>query len=63
MTTLEFRSELIHRLNNNASRYYGGTCNGKYFPEVETFDVNEVYEIIDKIYFNQSEDNNDSEGL
>lgn len=35
MTTLEFRSELIHRLNNNASRYHGGTCNGKYFPEVE----------------------------
>jgi hypothetical protein len=43
VTTLEFRSELIHRLNNNASRYHGGTCNGKYFPEVETFDVDEVY--------------------
>lgn len=61
MTTLEFRSELIHRLNNNASRYRGGTCNGKYFPEVETFDVDEVYEIIDRIYFNQSEDDNESE--
>lgn len=63
MTTLEFRSELIHRLNNNASRYHGGICNGKYFPEVETFDVDEVYEIIDRIYFNEPEDNDESEGL
>ena len=63
MTTLEFRSELIHRLNNNASRYHSGTCNGKYFPEVETFDVDEVYEIIDRIYFNEPEDNDESEGL
>lgn len=61
MTTLEFRSELIHRLNNNTSRYHGGTCNGKYFPEVETFDVDEVYEIIDRIYFNEPEDDNESE--
>lgn len=61
MTTLEFRSELIHRLNNNVSRYHGGTCNGEYFPEVETFDVDEVYEIIDRIYFNQPEDKNESE--
>ena len=63
MTTLEFRSELIHRLNNNASSYHGGICNGKYFPEVETFDVDEVYEIIDRIYFNEPEDNDESEGL
>lgn len=63
MTTFEFRSELIHRLNNNASRYHGGICNGKYFPEVETFDVDEVYEIIDRIYFNEPEDNDESEGL
>ena len=53
MTTVEFKNELIDRLNNNASRYHGGICNGKYFPEVETFDVDEVYEIIDRIYFNQ----------
>ena len=61
MTTVEFRNELIDRLNNNASRYHGGIYNGKYFPEVETFDVDEVYEIIDRIYFNQPEDNNESE--
>lgn len=61
MTTVEFRNELIDRLNNNASRYHGVICNGKYFPEVETFDVDEVYEIIDRIYFNQPEDNNESE--
>lgn len=57
MTIIEFRNELINRLNNNASRYYGGTCNGKYFPEVETFDVDEVYEIIDRVYEGVSEDN------
>lgn len=61
VTTVEFRNELIDRLNNNASRCHGGICNGKYFPEVETFDVDEVYEIIDRIYFNQPEDNNESE--
>lgn len=52
MTTVEFRNELIDRLNNNASRYHGGICNGKF---------DEVYEIIDRIYFNQPEDNNESE--
>jgi len=61
VTTVEFRNELIDRLNNNASRYHGEICNGKYFPKVETFDVDEVYEIIDRIYFNQPEDNNESE--
>lgn len=50
-STEYFRNELIKRLNN-ISRYHGGICNGKYFPEVETFDVDEVYEIIDRIYFN-----------
>lgn len=56
MTTTEFRSELINRLNNNANRYHGGTCDGKYFPEVETFDVDEVYEIIDRVYEGVPED-------
>ena len=52
VTTVEFRNELIDRLNNNASRCHCGICNGKYFPEVETFDFDEVHEIIDRIYFN-----------
>lgn len=56
MTALEFRNELIKRLNENANRYHGGKCNGKEFPEVETFDVDEVYEIIDRVYENVSED-------
>lgn len=42
MTTIEFRNKLIDRLNNNASRYHGGICNGKYFSEIETFDVDEA---------------------
>lgn len=29
MTALEFRNELIKRLNQNANRYRGGTCNGR----------------------------------
>lgn len=56
MTALEFKNELIKRLNENASRYHGGRCNGKEFPEVETFDVDEVYEIIDRVYDNIPED-------
>lgn len=59
-STEYFRNELIKRLNN-ISRYHGGECNGRMFPNVETFDVDEVYEIIDRIYFNQPEDNNESE--
>lgn len=55
-----FRNELIKRLNN-INRYHSGEYNGKKFPNVETFNVDEVYEIIDRIYLNQSEDNNESE--
>ena len=47
---LEFRNELINRLNNNANRYIGGECFGTFYPDVETFDVDEVYEIIDRVY-------------
>lgn len=47
MTALEFKNELIRRLNQNANRYHGGTCNGREYPNIETFDVDEVYEIID----------------
>ena len=35
---------------------HGGKCNGKEFPEVETFDVDEVYKIIDRVYENVPED-------
>jgi hypothetical protein len=55
-----FRNELIKRLNN-INRDHDGECNGRTFPNAETFDVDEVYEIIDRIYFNQSEDNDESE--
>lgn len=49
MIALEFRNELIKRLNQNANRYHGGTCNGREYPNIETFDVDEVYEIIDRV--------------
>lgn len=49
MTGLEFRNELVRRLNNNASRYVGGTCNGIFYSEAELFEVEEVYEIIDRV--------------
>lgn len=49
MTGLEFRNELVKRLNENANRYVGGTCKGIEYPNVETFDVDEVYEIIDRV--------------
>lgn len=56
MTALEFRNELIKRLNQNANRYHGGTYNGREYPNIETFDVDEVYEIIDRVYENVPED-------
>ena len=50
MTVLEFRNELIKRLDKNTHRYYHGKdCNGKEYPYIEMFDVDEVYEIIDRV--------------
>lgn len=49
MTGLEFRNELVKRLNNNANRYVGGTCNGHFYPEAELFEVDEIYEMIDRV--------------
>ena len=46
---LEFRNELVKRLNNNANRYKGGICNGHKYPEAELFEVDEIYEIIDRV--------------
>lgn len=57
MTGLEFRNELVKRLNNNASRYIGSTCKGKYYPETELFEVDEVYEIIERVLDGIPEDN------
>lgn len=57
MTGLEFRNELVKRLNNNANRYIGGTCNGIYCPETELFEADEIYEIIDRILDGIPEDN------
>ena len=56
MTGLEFRNELVRRLNQNANRYVGGTCNGIFYPEVELFEVDEVYEIIDRVFNKIPED-------
>lgn len=56
MTGQEFANELIRRLNNNLNRYHGGVCKGREFPDVETFDVDEVYECIDRILNNIPED-------
>lgn len=49
MTVLEFRNELVRRLNENANRYVGGICNGHKYSEAELFEVDEVYEIIDRV--------------
>lgn len=49
MTGLEFRNELVKRLNNNANRYVGGTCNGYFYPEAKLFEVDEIYEMIDRV--------------
>lgn len=49
MTGVEFANELKRRLNDNLNRYHGGVCKGREFPNVETFDVDEVYECIDRI--------------
>lgn len=56
MTGLEFRNELVKRLNENASRYVGGVCNGHEYPETELFEVDEVYEIIDRVLDGVPED-------
>lgn len=56
MTVLEFRNELVKRLNNNLDRYHGGTCNGRKFPYAETFAVDDVYEVIDRVYDGIPED-------
>lgn len=58
MTGLEFANELIRRLNNDLNRYNGGVCNGKEFPNVETFDVDEVYDCIERILDGVAEDDN-----
>lgn len=60
MNAVEFSNKLKSSLNDNANRYHGGYCNGRYFPNIETFDVDEVYDIIDRIASNISEDNCDS---
>ena len=45
-TFLEFRNELVRRLNENANRYI---CNDSKYPEAEFFEVDEIYEIIDRV--------------
>ena len=59
MTAVDFRNELVNRLNNNATRYNGGVCtiDNIEYPEVQTFEVDEVYEIIDRVLDGIPEDN------
>lgn len=56
LTALDFRNDLVRRLNVNANRYTGGTCNGTEYPEAQTFEVDEVYEIIDRVLHGIPED-------
>jgi hypothetical protein len=49
LSALDFRNDLVRRLNVNANRYTGGTCNGTEYPEAQTFEVDEVYEIVDRV--------------
>lgn len=51
------RRELLSRLDNSANRYHGGKCNGIEYKNVETFDVDEVYEIIDRVWAGVPEHN------
>ena len=53
---LEFRNELVRRLNESANRYVGGACNGHEYPEVELLEVDEVYEIIGRVLDGVQED-------
>lgn len=48
---LDFRNELIKRLNENTNRYLS-----KEYSQLEFFDVDEVYEIIDRVYNGIPED-------
>ena len=49
---LEFRNELVSRLNENANRY-NFIYNGQ---DLEFFDVDEIYDIIDRVYDGIPED-------
>lgn len=49
---LNFRNELIKRLNENVDRYKF-IVNGE---DVEFFNVDEIYDIIDRVYDGISED-------
>lgn len=50
MTGLEFCNELIRRLNENVDRYVGECiCQGRKYPENEYFNVDDVYEVIDRV--------------
>lgn len=61
MTAEEFINKFIKALNTQLNRYHGGTCNGRYYPNVETFDVDEVYDTIDRIYLPTQRDTQNSQ--
>ena len=59
MTGLEFRNELVRRLNNNAIRYAASADDGHKYLDAEFFEVDEVYEIIDRVLARIPEDTNE----
>lgn len=46
----KFKNELIDRLNNSIDRYRGGNLAGRDYPDIETFCVDDVYEMIDSVF-------------
>lgn len=53
---LEFHNLLIERLNNNATRYTDAMHDGCRYPHAEFFEVDEIYEIIDRVLYDIPED-------
>jgi len=49
---IKFKNELIDRLNNSIDRYRGGNLAGRDYPDIETFCVDDVYEMIDSVFNN-----------
>lgn len=53
----EFCNELIKRLNESVDRYVGEcSCNGLIYPENEYFNVDDIYEVIDRILDDTQQD-------
>ena len=58
---LEFHNLLVERLNNNATRYTDAMYEGRRYPEAEFFEVDEIYEIINRVLCDIPEDDGSTE--